>query len=75
MVLETLVIPTIEKYGRIAANEIVRGFEEARWIGDFAEQDFVKQVQWKDAAPERKFMYKTIFDGSKPFQTLLLKVL
>ncbi len=65
MVLEQLVTPAIKKYGHVAANDIVRGFEEARWIGDFAEQDFVQQVQWKDTALEKKSIHNVIIGKIK----------
>jgi hypothetical protein len=50
MVFDGLVRPAIEKYGAWAAAEVVRGFEEAKWLGRFAEQDFVEQIKWKDDA-------------------------
>ena len=62
MAFDGLVRPAIETYGNFAANEIVRGFEEARWIGEFAEQDFVRQSCWKDSAERNQDRYRQIFD-------------
>jgi hypothetical protein len=61
MAFDELVAPAIERYGERAALEIVRGFEEARWISDFAEGDFVDQVTWKDNAEENKKKHDRIF--------------
>jgi hypothetical protein len=61
MAFDGLVRPAIEKYGSLAANEIVRGFEEARLIGNFAENDFVEQIKWKDAAEENTKIYQRIW--------------
>jgi quercetin dioxygenase-like cupin family protein len=54
MAFEGLVRPAIEQYGEWAAQEVVRGFEEAKWLGRFAEDDFVAQVRWKDDAGVNK---------------------
>ena len=62
MALDGLVRPAIETYGNFAANEIVRGFEEARWIGEFAKQDFGRQICWKDSADRNQDRYQQIFD-------------
>lgn len=61
MAFEGLVAPAIEKYGEFAAQEIVRGFEEARWIGDFSEKDFAAQIQWKDRATVKKQLHDQIY--------------
>jgi len=61
MALEGLVRPAIGTYGSFAATEIVRGFEEARWIGEFAEKDFVRQTNWKDSAERNQELYQQVF--------------
>lgn len=61
MAFEGLVRPAVEKYGAFAAKEIVQGFEEARLITEFAENDFVQQVQWKDNAEENTKIYRKVW--------------
>jgi len=61
MAYEGLVKPAIEKYGSFAAQEIVRGFEEARILGEHAENDFATQQVWKNQAEEYTGIYKKIF--------------
>lgn len=61
MVFEGLVRPAIEKYGKFAAKEIVQGFEEARWLGDFAERDFASQAKWKDEAATNQGLHDAIY--------------
>lgn len=61
MAFNGLVRPAIERYGSFAAQEIVRGFEEARLIAKFAEDDFVLQTSWKDQAQENKRIYREIW--------------
>lgn len=60
MTFEGLVKPAIEKYGSFAAQEIVRGFEEARLLGEYAESDFVAQQRWKDNSDEYTKIYEKI---------------
>lgn len=61
MAFDGLVKPAIERYGSFAAQEIVRGFEEAQMVGDIAETDFVNQVEWKDRAVENTKIYRKIW--------------
>ena len=61
MAFDGLVRPAIEAYGNFAATEIVRGFEEARWVGEFAEDDFIRQTTWKDEANANQKKYNEIF--------------
>lgn len=61
MAFDSLIRPSIEKYGAFAAKEIVRGFEEARCISEFAEADFVEQLKWKDAAEDNQRTYRAIW--------------
>ncbi|BCM87686.1 iron-containing redox enzyme family protein [Methylobacterium indicum] len=61
MAFEGLVRPAIERYGSFAAQEIVRGFEEARLVSEFAERDFVTQIEWKDRASENTRIYRQIW--------------
>ena len=61
MAFDGLVRPAVEKYGSTAAVEIVRGFEEARLISSFAEDDFVQQVEWKDRAKKNTEVYRKIW--------------
>ena len=61
MVLDNLVKPAIENFGSFAAKEIIRGFEEAKYIGDHAETDFVRQISWKNSAQVNQDTYKKIF--------------
>lgn len=65
MAFDSLVRPAIKSYGTYAANEIVRGFEEARIIGEIAESDFVKQIRWKDNAKTNQEIYKNIWPKIK----------
>nr|WP_290827431.1 iron-containing redox enzyme family protein [Halomonas sp.] len=65
MVLENLILPAIRKYGDFAACEIVKGFEQAKFIGNIAEDDFVKQIQWKDNADNYKKMHDKIVGNVK----------
>ncbi|MDE1478769.1 iron-containing redox enzyme family protein [Xenorhabdus bovienii] len=60
MVFEGLVSPAIDKYGQIAATEIIRGFEEACLISDISEQDFIRQIEWKDNAETYKHLHDRI---------------
>lgn len=62
MVFDGLVRPAIDQFGTLAANEIIRGFEEAKWIGDFAEQDFVNQIAWKNDAIKLQHSYQKIIN-------------
>lgn len=61
MAFDSLVRPAVETYGSFAAREIVQGFEEARLISEFAERDFVQQVQWKDNAEENTRIYRKVW--------------
>lgn len=61
MAFDGLVAPAIERYGAFAAGEIVRGFEEARWLGEYAERDFVAQTRWKDEAEANRQLHDRIF--------------
>lgn len=61
MVLDNLVKPAIETYGGFAAREIIRGFEEAKYLGDHAETDFVRQISWKNSAKINQDTYQKIF--------------
>jgi quercetin dioxygenase-like cupin family protein len=61
MAFDSLIRPSIEKYGQFAAKEIIRGFEEARWISEFAENDFVQQLKWKEEAEENTQKYRRIW--------------
>ncbi|MEN3794656.1 iron-containing redox enzyme family protein [Fulvimarina sp. MAC3] len=61
MAFDGLVRPSIQKYGSFAAREIIRGFEEARLIAEFAENDFVTQTKWKDDAIEKTRIYRKIW--------------
>ena len=61
MAFEGLVKPAIKKYGSFGAQAIVRGFEEARLLGEYAENDFVIQQGWKDKAEEYTQIYEKIF--------------
>lgn len=65
MALEGLVVPAIERYGPLAAREIVQGFEEARWLGEFAERDFSAQARWKDEAEDNKALHDKIISKVK----------
>ncbi len=65
MVLDELVLPTIKLYGECAAVEIVRGFEEACWLNDFAEKDFCLQTNWKDKASTYQDIHVQIFNRVK----------
>ncbi|MGH0422880.1 MULTISPECIES: iron-containing redox enzyme family protein [Bacillus] len=62
---DDLVKPAIEKYGTTAAVEIVRGFEEARFLGELAEKDFADQIEWKDKASYYKNAHDVIFSKVK----------
>ncbi|HEX8581825.1 MAG TPA: hypothetical protein VF640_05845, partial [Acidimicrobiales bacterium] len=42
--------------------EIVRGFEEARYLADLADQDFVAQVAWMDGQPEYKSLHPAVLE-------------
>lgn len=53
MVLSELVVPVLERFGAVAVTEMLRGFEEARVLGELADRDFVSQVAWADG--EQKF--------------------
>ncbi|UQY80514.1 helix-turn-helix transcriptional regulator [Candidatus Hepatincola sp. Av] len=64
-VLNEIVLPTIVKYGNQAANEIVRGFEEAKLIGEIADKDFIEQIAWKDNADKNIKLFKNIFEKVK----------
>lgn len=58
---DSLVKPAIEQYGTLAANEIIQGFEEARWLGEFAENDFVSQIEWKNNAVRNQEKHNNLF--------------
>jgi hypothetical protein len=61
MVLDNLVKLAIEVYGCFAAKEIIRGFEEVKYISDHAEIDFVRQISWKNSVQINQDTYKKIF--------------
>ncbi|WP_300497723.1 iron-containing redox enzyme family protein [Marinobacter sp.] len=61
MAFDSLVKVAIEAYGNYAAQEIVRGFEEARFVSEIAEKDFVAQVKWKDESTLNTTRYKQIW--------------
>ncbi|MBC8953182.1 iron-containing redox enzyme family protein [Xenorhabdus sp. PB62.4] len=65
MVFEGLVSPSIDKYGQIAATEIIRGFEESRLIGEISEQDFIRQIKWKDNCEKNKNTHNKIITKVK----------
>lgn len=61
MVLERLVKPAIARYGEWIIPELVRGFEEARLLGQLAERDFCEQVAWSDGGARYKALHPAVF--------------
>lgn len=61
MALEKLVLPIVERFGDSVIPEIVRGVEEYRLIAEIADDDFVAQLAWMDAGPERKAMHDPVW--------------
>ncbi|HEX9991929.1 MAG TPA: iron-containing redox enzyme family protein [Acidimicrobiales bacterium] len=62
MAWDKLVQPAVEQYGEAIIPEIVRGFEEARYLADLADQDFVAQVAWMDGQPEYKSLHPAVLE-------------
>lgn len=62
MAWERLVRPAIEQFGTGILDEIVRGFEEARYLADLADEDFCAQVGWSDGNPGFKEMHGPVFE-------------
>ncbi|MDE9458946.1 iron-containing redox enzyme family protein [Xenorhabdus bovienii] len=65
MVFEELVSPAIDKYGQIAATEIIRGFEEIRLVDEISDQDFISQTKWKDNCEKNKNTHDRIITKVK----------
>ena len=65
MVLNELVRPAIERYGEFAAQNIIRGFEEAKWLSALLEKDFYEQTKWVNNADQYKSIHDEIFDKIK----------
>jgi Iron-containing redox enzyme len=61
MVLERIVKPAIATYGEWIIPEIVRGFEEARLLGQLAERDFCDQVAWSDGGRTFKELHPVVY--------------
>ncbi len=62
MALQELVLPALERFGQVAVPELLRGFEEARYLGELADRDFVEQVAWSDGEHDFKALAKPIGD-------------
>jgi mannose-6-phosphate isomerase-like protein (cupin superfamily) len=54
MVFEKLVVPALAKFGNGVIEDIVRGIEEFRLLGEIAERDFIEQITWCDKGAEYK---------------------
>lgn len=61
MVLERLVKPAVAAHGEGIIPHIVRGFEEAKLLGELAEADFCEQVLWSDGGPRYKALHPAIY--------------
>jgi Iron-containing redox enzyme len=61
MVLERIIKPAISRYGEWIIPDIVRGFEEARLLGQLVEQDFCDQVAWSDGGRRFKELHPAIY--------------
>jgi hypothetical protein len=61
MVLDKLVKPAIERYGSAVIPDIIRGFEEAKLLGEIAEQDLCAQVSWSDGGEEFKALARPVY--------------
>jgi hypothetical protein len=77
MVFDKLVKPAVETYGEGVILEIVRGFEEAKLLGELAERDFCEQVRWADGGQRYKGLHPAVFkrieagDLQPPSQTFV----
>lgn len=61
MVFDQIVKPAVAAYGEWIIPEIVRGFEEARLLGQLAEQDFCDQVSWSDGGSRFKELHPAVY--------------
>jgi hypothetical protein len=48
MALERIIRPTLDRYGVVAATEIIRGFEEFKLLQQIADNDLLEQIKWID---------------------------
>lgn len=54
MVFEKLVVPALARFGNGIIEDIVRGIEEFRLLGEIAERDFIEQITWCNKGNEYK---------------------
>lgn len=77
MALKRLVEPLLNEYGSEVAPEILRGFEEFRYLQDLADKDLKEQIEWAghiDLAIEHGIdIYSQIKNGSinVPLETFI----
>lgn len=62
MAWEKLVEPAVREYGEAIVPEMVRGFEEARYLAELAERDFCDQVAWSDEQPNYKALHPRVYE-------------
>lgn len=58
MVLHKVLLPLIDRHGPGIIPDMVRGFEEAKLVGEIADEDFAAQVAWSD----NEQVYKALHD-------------
>ena len=61
MVFDRIVKPAVAVHGDWIIPEIVRGFEEARLLGQIADQDFCDQVSWSDGGRKFKELHPAVY--------------
>ncbi|ATB42899.1 cupin [Cystobacter fuscus] len=61
MVFERIVKPAVATHGESIIPEIVRGFEEAKLLGELAERDFCEQVSWADGGRTFKDLHPGVY--------------
>lgn len=61
MVLHKVLLPLIERHGPGIIPDMVRGFEEAKLVGEIADEDFAAQVAWSDNEQAYKALHDRVY--------------
>ncbi|MDI3283865.1 iron-containing redox enzyme family protein [Polyangium sp. 15x6] len=60
MVFDKMILPAVEMFGEGIIPDIVRGFEEGKFLTGIANQDFLDQVVWSDGSAHWKLLAPAI---------------
>jgi mannose-6-phosphate isomerase-like protein (cupin superfamily) len=61
MVLNKVLLPLIDRHGTGIIPDMVRGFEEAKLVGEIADEDFAAQVAWSDNEQAYKALHDRVY--------------